>query len=266
MIRLLHLSDLHFGRARAELFEPLVEAVNRLAPDLVAISGDFTQRARRSQFRMARAFLDRLEPPVLSVPGNHDVPLENLPLRVVAPFLGYRRWISRTLEPVFTKDGTTVVGLNTVNPYVWQSGKVGRRAVEHACAAFEGREDTVRVIVAHHPFEHGPDVEKKPMRGAAAAIDELARCGADIVLTGHLHTWRAEPFAERAGRRGAVQVHAGSGLSTRVRGEENDFNLLTVEGRRLLVERYAAAADVAEFARAGEARFDLHVDHRDAPD
>lgn len=265
MTRLVHLSDLHFGRARPELLDPLVEAVNGLAPDLVAISGDFTQRARRWQFRMAREFIDRLEPPVLSVPGNHDVPLENLPLRLIAPFLGYRRWISTTLEPVFVKDGTTVVGLNTVNPYVWQSGKVGRKMVEHACDAFEGREHTVRVIVAHHPFEHGPEDEKKPMRGAADAIDELARCGADIVLTGHLHTWRAEPFAERSGRRGAVQVHAGTGLSTRLRGEENDFNLLTVTGRRLLVERYAVAADAAKFRKAGEARFDLHVDHSDAP-
>ncbi len=207
---------------------------------------------------MARAFIDRLEPPVLCVPGNHDVPLENLAVRVVAPWLAYRRYISTTLEPVFETEGTTVVGLNTVNPFVWQSGRVGRRAVGHACAAFEGREDTVRVVVAHHPFEHGPGVNKKPMRGAAGAIDRLAGCGADIVLSGHLHTWLAEPFAEQPGRRGAVQVHAGTGLSTRVRGEENDFNLLTVENRRLLVERYAAGTDAHGFTKAGEARFDLH--------
>ena len=258
MTRIIHLSDLHFGRARPELLEPLVAAVNGLAPDLVAISGDLTQRARRGQFKQARDFIDRLEPPVLCVPGNHDVPLENLAVRLVAPFMAYRRYVSVVLEPVFEAEGTTVVGLNTVNPYVWQSGKVGQRAVERACAVFEGRDDTVRIVVAHHPFEHGPDVEKKPMRGAAGAIDRLADCGADIVLTGHLHTWMAEPFAERPGRRGAVQVHAGTGLSTRVRGEENDFNLLTVRDRRLLVERYAAAADAQDFTKVGEAHFDLH--------
>ena len=74
MRRIAHLSDLHFGRDRPELLDPLVEAVNDLSPDLAAISGDLTQRARPAQFRAARDFIDRLEAPVLAVPGNHDVP------------------------------------------------------------------------------------------------------------------------------------------------------------------------------------------------
>ena len=59
--RLIHLSDLHFGRDRPELMRPLLDAVNGLSPDLVAISGDLTQRAFDSQFRAARAFIDRIE-------------------------------------------------------------------------------------------------------------------------------------------------------------------------------------------------------------
>src|SRR5207253_1287181 len=79
MRTIVHLSDVHFGRVDAAIVAPLVDTIRAIAPDLVAVSGDLTQRARRAQFRAARAFLDRLPVPQLVVPGNHDVPLFNLP-------------------------------------------------------------------------------------------------------------------------------------------------------------------------------------------
>lgn len=258
MRRVIHLSDLHFGRTRAELLDPLVAAVNGAAPDLVAISGDFTQRAREDQFRAARAFLDRLTAPWLAVPGNHDVPLDNLPVRLLTPWRRYRRWIGRGLEPRFADEELCVVGVNTVDPLSWQRGRIAARALRRVCAAFHAeRGDRTRIVVVHHPLEHGPGERKALMRGAQAAIDALADCGADIVLSGHLHAWRAEPFAERQGRHGTIQVHAGTGLSTRLRGEENDFNLLTIGPGEVTVERFVAEASSAQFVRAATARFRL---------
>lgn len=256
MRRVVHLSDLHFGRDRPELLEPLIDIVHRLAPDIVAISGDLTQRARGWQFRQARAFIDRLQPPCLVVPGNHDVPLDNLPTRLFRPWRRYRRWIGE-LEPSFHDEEISVVGANTADPLTWQRGRVRRRMVRRVCAAFEGDHERTRILIAHHPFEQDADERKAPMRGAAAALDALSDCGADIVLSGHLHAWRAEPFAERVGRRGAVQVHAGTGLSTRRRGEDNDFNLLTIRPGRVTVERFAAGDDVPAFDAVAEVRFRL---------
>lgn len=257
MRRVLHLSDLHFGRARPELLEPLVEAVNGLAPDLVAISGDLTQRARDWQFRHARALIDRIEPPCLVVPGNHDVPLDNLPVRLLQPWSRYRRWIGADLEPSYRDDELAVIGVNTVNPFSWQRGRIGRHAVRRVCDAFDGDEGVrTRIVVVHHPFEHRPGERKALMRGAASAVDALSECGADIVLSGHLHSWRAEPFAERVGRRGALQVHAGTGLSTRLRGEENDFNLLILEPGEVVVERFTAGEGANDFTRTERVRFE----------
>lgn len=255
MARLIHVSDLHFGRTRHELLRPLIEQLNALEADLVAVSGDLTQRARSSQFRAARAFLDRIESPVLVVPGNHDVPLENLFQRVLYPYRRYRKWIGRDLEPVFENGEVSVVGVNTVNPLAWQRGRIGRHAVRRVCRAFGKSDGRVRVVVAHHPLEHRPTDTKALMKGAPEAIDAFAECGADVILTGHLHSWRAEPFAERVGRRGALQVHAGTGLSTRLRGEENDFNVLTVHPREITVERYAAAHGETGFSAIQTAVF-----------
>jgi 3',5'-cyclic AMP phosphodiesterase CpdA len=255
MARVIHVSDLHFGRTRPELLRPLIGVLNEIGADLVAISGDLTQRARSSQFRAARAFIDRLEAPVLVVPGNHDVPLDDVFTRMLFPYRRYRKWIGRNLEPHFENGEITVTGINTVNPYAWQRGIVGGRAVRRVCAAFAGEAERVRIVVAHHPFEHQPTDTKVLMKGAAKAIDALAECGADIILSGHLHSWRAEPFAERVGRRGALQVHAGTGLSTRLRGEENDFNVLTIGAAEVVVDRYAAGHGAAGFAHAQRAVF-----------
>src|SRR5579875_2925577 len=99
MRRIVHLSDLHFGRTRPDLLGPLLESIHAAAPDLVAVSGDLTQRARAGQFAAARRFLAALPRPVLVVPGNHDVPLDAAWARLLWPWRRYRHWIGRDLEP-----------------------------------------------------------------------------------------------------------------------------------------------------------------------
>lgn len=256
MRRIVHLSDLHFGRDRPELLEPLIAAVRSLSPDLVAISGDLTQRARPQQFRAARAFIDGLGAPTLVVPGNHDVPLHNLVLRLIWPWRHYRRCISSDLEPQFSDDEIIVQCVNTVNTLAHQSGRFTRRALTRVARAFENtRGNRTRIVVAHHPLEHQPGEPKKKMRGALHAADELARLKADVILSGHLHNWGATPFARKQGRNAVLQVQAGTGLSTRLRGEENDFNLLEISDGLIDVTRYAVPEGKTEFTPLAARRF-----------
>ena len=78
----------------------------------MAISGDLTQRARVVQFAEARAFLDRLPKPVIVVPGNHDIPLDDVASRFLRPLSGYRRYI--TDEPMLKMLGD-VKGLRVLD-------------------------------------------------------------------------------------------------------------------------------------------------------
>ncbi|WP_116131573.1 metallophosphoesterase [Tropicimonas sp. IMCC34043] len=250
MSRILHLSDLHFGRERPELEAPLLAEIDRLAPDLVAISGDFTQRARISQFERARAFLGRIGARVLAVPGNHDTPLDNLFVRMLWPWARYRAAIARDLEPRYCDDRIAVVGVNTVNRFAWQRGRISSRAVGRVCAAFEDAGDRVRILVLHHPLEHGPDIDKRLMRGARGALAEFESCGADLVLSGHLHNLRTTPFAAAPG---LLFVQAGTGLSTRLRGEPNTFNLLDVSRQSVRITTFGAESDA--FETVGEIGF-----------
>ena len=243
MKRLVHLSDLHFGRERPDLVGPLLETIGALAPDLVVISGDLTQRARAREFRAARAFLDAVPAPVLAVPGNHDVPLHLPARRMFTPWRAWRRWIGEELEPTHEDAGLTVVGVNSVDPLSWQTGRLSRRRLSRACERLRAAPDPgVRVVVVHHPLVHPAGSRKRPIPGAAAALRRLTECGADLVVSGHLHTWHVGPFAEGAGG-SPIQAHAGTGLSTRVRGEPNDFNLLELDPGRIAVTRHAADAE-----------------------
>lgn len=257
MTRILHLSDLHFGRSHPALEAPLLAMIAELAPDLVVVSGDLTQRARVSQFRQARAFLDRIEAPVLSVPGNHDTPLDNLFLRLLAPFHRYRHHICRQTEPVFTSEGLTVVGVNTVNPLAWQQGRFRASARARVARMFQAHPAPLRLVALHHPLEHGPETHKRPMRGASAALAGLAEGGTQIVLSGHLHRAASGPVRAAPG---LLLIEAGTGLSTRQRGEENSFNLLDWEaGGALRVTTYTA--DRAGFSPGSTVRFHRNEGH-----
>ncbi len=132
MRTIVHLSDLHFGRLDPRMVAPLVAAVDAVGPDLVAVSGDLTQRARRSQFADAHAFLAALRFPRLVVPGNHDVPLYDIFTRFLRPLARYRRFIAADLEPVFADEEIIVIGLNSARSLTFGRGRLNALQIARA--------------------------------------------------------------------------------------------------------------------------------------
>ena len=143
MRTIVHLSDLHFGKVDAELLEPLRRCVEAIAPHLVVVSGDLTQRAKAAQFREAKAFLDTLPKPQLVVPGNHDVPLYNVFQRFFTPLRKYKRIITPDLEPAFIDDEIAVVGVNTARSLTFKEGNVNREQIAAVKARICGLDDSI---------------------------------------------------------------------------------------------------------------------------
>jgi 3',5'-cyclic AMP phosphodiesterase CpdA len=240
---IVHLSDIHFGRVDPQLVAMLVRTIETVAPDLVAVSGDLTQRARRSQFVQARQFLDRLPFPRLVVPGNHDVPLFNLAARFGDPYGGYRRHIQRDLEPSFENDEIIAVGLNSARTFPFHGGgRLNEAQVARAAARLNSAaEHAVRIVVTHHPFDlPGTHGDEHLIGRSDMAMRQLAAAGADVFLAGHLHVSHVGHSAHRYQIAGhsALVVQAGT-MSTRERGEPSTMNVLRIARTQIGIERYS---------------------------
>ena len=232
MRTLAHLSDLHFDRVDQGVLEALRRRVKALAPDLVVISGDLTQRARAHQFRAARAFLDSLPKPQVVVPGNHDVPLYNVLARFLAPLAGYRRVIAGDVEPGFVDEEIAVRGINTARSFVFKGGRIAEDRIAEVAKKFGALPgERTRIVVSHHP---------------SAALEKLADCGVDVFVSGHHHATRTAQ--RRIGRMSVLVVEAGTATSQRTREEPNAFNLLRIARGRIEVDHYALRGD--NFMRA----------------
>lgn len=242
MRTLAHISDVHFGREDPEIVEGLLMAIAEARPDVVVVSGDLTQRAKKRQFRAAKAFLERLPAvPQVVVPGNHDVSATNLMERMVHPLRRYRRYITADLAPFWGDAEVAIAGINTVRLLSAKDGRINRKQVEGACeqlgAATAG---AVRVVVTHHPMDKPTeDTEHALVMRSTMAMREFARCEVDLFLSGHLHTGLTVASCVRYKLRGhsAIVVHAGTAVSTRTREQANGWNLIRIGGPGIEVQQ-----------------------------
>lgn len=253
MATLLQISDAHFGTERPPVVQALLELARELAPDLVVLSGDITQRARRAQFDAARAFVNRLQPRALvAIPGNHDIPLYNVLARAFTPYAGYSRVFGSNLEPEYETDDLLVIGVNTTRPQRHVDGELSPRQIERVAArATAAAPSQLRVVVVHQPvLAIRPSDEENLLHGHREAVPAWSAAGVDIIMGGHIHL----PYVRSLRTtfpdlpRDTWTVQAGTSVSSRIReGITNSVNVVrsraTGAGRRCDVERWDYAGE-----------------------
>lgn len=267
MTRIAHLSDLHFGA-----HDPVIVAATEAwllerRPELVIISGDFTQRARVAQYREAGAYVQRLRSAglrVLAVPGNHDVPLYDVMRRFAAPLERYKRYIDDDLCPWFENDEVAVLGINTARSLTIKDGRINQDQM----AMLQDRFSAVpaaktRILVTHHPLYAMPIGEGDGLTEAVgrheSAVEAVCNAGVHLALAGHFHRTYADAARNMTERAGTVLViQAGTATSTRLRNAElQSFNWIHAR-RHDAMELQVIAWNGTAFERRSEVHFDRH--------
>lgn len=274
MARIAHLSDVHFGAHVPEIVEAAERWVIGKKPDLVIVSGDFTQRAREAQYRKAGEFMDRLEAaglPTLAVPGNHDVPLYDVVRRFVRPLDRYKRHIDDDLCPWFENDRLAVLGINTARSLTFKDGRINYEQMHLIRERFrEVPPEKTRILVTHHPLFAMPLGEEgaltKTVGRQQPALEAVAEAGVHILLAGHFHRTFAEAAGKMVENAGpALVIQAGTATSTRLRAdEEQSFNWIHAH-RNDEIDLQVIAWDGAAFRGRDHAcyRFDGENWHRE---
>ena len=240
MRTLIHLSDLHFGRIDPAILDPLVKFIGQVKPDLVAVSGDLTQRARTAEFLAAKEFLASIPFPQIVVPGNHDVPLHNLIARFKRSLDRYKRYITSDLQPVFVDSEIAAVGVNTARALTWKDGRINLGQLEQLRATLQAvPPERTKIVVTHHPFDLPAGASGRVVGRSRLAMKTLAECRVDLLLAGHFHIADTGQTATRYKMPGysAIIVSSGTSTSTRGRGQPNSLNVIQIDRPNLTIER-----------------------------
>ena len=202
-LRVVHLSDFHYGPiVNPRHLERAIEAANDLAPDLIALTGDYISHDR-SYAAPCAELVGRLRARfgVFAVLGNHD------------------HWTDAALiADLFRSEGITVLlnegmRIDLKEESFWLAGvndtMVGLEDLPLALAG--SGDDEMKLLLAHNPI----------------ILRRAARAGVDLVLSGHTHggqvTLRPEKnrsgrprrrLLRGLGRRGNTQIYVTRGLGT----------------------------------------------------
>lgn len=275
-ISILHCSDLHFGRAfQPHLASRLLSSIRKLNPAAVVVSGDVTMRARRGQFEEAREFLSQIKVPLMVIPGNHDVPLYNLFMRMAKPFGNYTRYVADLVTNPILVGNVALYGINSVDPKRHQKGFF---TPEHLHAVSRWMADlpssTWRIIVTHQHFVAIPGLFRPgAIRNAEKVLAELSEGGVHGILSGHMHfkyLGSTRDFFPRLHRPIGL-IHAGTATSARLRGHEtlrgvehaNNFVLLEFSSDHFEAVSYDWNVEGDDFVRGDGLIYDreFYGDH-----
>lgn len=228
-----------------------MESVRTHQPDLIVISGDFTQIANTAEFKQAKAFLDSLEAPFFCIPGNHDIPQRNLIERFLRPYKKYKIYIHGDLCPEFENEQIILTGLNSARRALphwnWANGALSASQLARLKRPFEaqpqeGAERKWRICTFHHPIHK---VQDMPMDvtvfGGKAALQSMQDLKVDLVLTGHVHHASITSRGDEGHQ--CIYLSASTAMSSRLRGQENGYNLITLDDKRMMIDIFSLGKD-----------------------
>lgn len=236
-MKIAHISDVHFGTHSQDKLKALSHALFMEAPDLLIISGDFTQVGNIEEFKMAQDFIKSMPFETLCCPGNHDISLKNIFERFFRPFFRYEKYICKDTEDFFENDLVKIATINSARPILfhwnWANGAINKKQLKRIGQFFEGHDEKYKFCVFHHPLHnmHNSPISVKTF-GAQRAMAAFKKMGINFILNGHLH----KSIIERVDN--INYIIAASALSYRLRNAPNGFGIFEISKEKVILNNY----------------------------
>ena len=225
-MKILHISDLHFGMNHRHMIQPFLDDVNSINPDGIIISGDLTQRAKSEQFEELRNnFLDKLNTNLVVVPGNHDVPLYNFISRILIPYKNYNKHIRLNYPSCLQNSQCNILGIDSTFPIQVKNGRIRDRSFQEM-SSFFGDKNKINILTFHHNIDRVEGAHR-PLLNHQEFLSYLKQSNINIVCTGHLHKTHCVQIEKEDGTKCLV-LHVGSLLCTRSKDGFNGYFVINL--------------------------------------
>ena len=218
---------------RREVLSALLQKLQSMHMDHIVITGDLTHLGRPAEYSRALKFLHKLGPPsdVTVIPGNHDAYIAVDWQQTYALWTRYLSGDSGSVsgqgtqnrKPEFPmlriRGQTALIGVSTARPSapLFATGRVGQLQLQKLenLLVESGRQGLFRVVLIHHPPVSGVVQWRKRLTDAKNFGAVVKRCGAELILHGHVHRRSITQLPTPHGQVPVISVSSASALGNK---------------------------------------------------
>ena len=224
-MKIVHISDMHLTSPQYvdAWGERLLKMTSEEEAALAVITGDTTDNGWTYEYKIAKEYIDRMEMPILIVPGNHDA--RNGGFEIFEEMFGSR-------FPSYENDEVMILGLDSSEPDI-DDGHIGRENygwIREKLATTE----KPKIIAMHHHLIPIPGTGRERHIPVDAG-DFMNLCIASevkLILSGHKHRpwiWKLE---------NTYLVTAGTATTMLLQGiRYPSYNVLNIEADHIVIEK-----------------------------
>jgi 3',5'-cyclic AMP phosphodiesterase CpdA len=265
-VKIVHISDLHFGEHNEDLAADLLSRVPKIKPDLILCTGDVVDNTDTKLYDTAVEYLQKLtkicagnagvEPPLIVVPGNHDYFKGGVFWKDGKDRFG-QHFGGDQLDRYFPEHGVWVFGFDSASEgSVGGGGQIRDEDLSRfhdryrALEKEPGFREAFKIIaVHHHPLPVNWDKDWKQrwltMSNAGPFLSAALSRRVDLVLHGHEHLQaRAHLKSTLGGDKDDFEVTVislGATLRKMTNPERNWFSVIKIESPSVTVDFFQSA-------------------------
>ena len=259
--RIAHISDLHFGTIVDEnIDEALRDSIRSNGADMIILSGDLTQRARKEEFKKAKDFCRSFSIPIFVTPGNHDIEPWWFPFRrLLDPYKTYGLHFGRPAQDIIKIGNCVLVFILTSRPLSIQKGVLFETQADAIIERLNDLDYSQLFIVTHHPLTFEDTGNRKFCTIPYRLIDWLSKQPSVVLFSGHTHIQQTD-ILRHCGRNVCLRSIAGTALSRRWRGgleSTNQYTFVESLPHGFAVESYSYSRELSQFYQDGREFYNL---------